>query len=248
MGLAYRLVTLMTVVVFTAKSCGLSNKIRYTSEKLVLIEEAKNTYRHISFLKTESWGKVPCNGLVYIYDGTAYVFDTPVDDSASMELIRWVEEEMHASVGAVFINHFHVDCLGGLKAFHANGIESYSTNKTIALAEKHDAEVPHVGFEDTLIMKLGGDFIVHRYFGAAHTDDNMVSYIGGPKVLFGGCMIKSIGAGKGNLADADTIAWPVTVEAVKEEFDKAKIIVPGHGSPGGRELLDYTIRLFDPIP
>lgn len=35
-----------------------------------------------------------------------------------------------------------------------------------------------------------------------------------------------------------------TVELVKHKYGKANIIIPGHGKPGGIELLDYTIDLF----
>ena len=63
-------------------------------------------------------------------------------------------------------------------------------------------------------------------------------------MLFGGCLIKAQGAGKGNLADADVEAWPVTVKSVKERFKHAHTVVPGHGKHGGTDLLDYTITKF----
>jgi metallo-beta-lactamase class B len=226
-------------------SCGNRRETLFQTENLILIHERGTVYRHVSFLETESWGKVSCNGAVYLYDGMAYIFDAPVENKAAKELISWIEDSMKHKVAAIFINHFHIDCLGSLKVFHEHGIESYATNKTIELARADSVEVPHIGFEDTLIMNLGGDFIVHRYLGPAHTQDNMVSYIISEKVLFGGCMIKSSGAGKGNLADADTLAWPKTVRLLEEEFDKALLIIPGHGPSGGRELLDYTISLFE---
>jgi metallo-beta-lactamase class B len=64
-------------------------------------------------------------------------------------------------------------------------------------------------------------------------------------VIFGGCLIKEVGAGKGNLADANTIDWSNTVRKIRDEYPDVKRIVPGHGQPGGIELLDYTIKLFD---
>ena len=62
--------------------------------------------------------------------------------------------------------------------------------------------------------------------------------------LPGGCLLKSLGAGKGNLADANIDAWPQTVSKLKVQYPDANIIVPGHGNPGGRDLLDFTITLF----
>ena len=71
-----------------------------------------------------------------------------------------------------------------------------------------------------------------------------MAYFPEDNVLFGGCLIKSVGAGKGYLGDANTIAWPGTVHKIKLKYPKTEIVIPGHGKWGGTELLDYTIELF----
>lgn len=76
------------------------------------------------------------------------------------------------------------------------------------------------------------------------TADNIVGYIPIEKALFGGCLIKSMNASKGFLGDAAPAEWSTTVEAIKMDLPDVKIIIPGHGKHGGRELLDYTIQLF----
>ena len=62
--------------------------------------------------------------------------------------------------------------------------------------------------------------------------------------MFGGCLIKELNASKGYLGDANVADWSGTVEKVKKEYPNVKIIVPGHGAPGSKKLLDYTIKLF----
>jgi metallo-beta-lactamase class B len=57
-------------------------------------------------------------------------------------------------------------------------------------------------------------------------------------------MIKALNASKGNLADANEAEWSNTVSEVKRKFRSAKVVIPGHGDPGGIDLLDYTIELF----
>jgi len=64
-------------------------------------------------------------------------------------------------------------------------------------------------------------------------------------VLFGGCLVKEVGAGKGNLEEANPTAWPESVRNVKAKYPDVKMVVPGHGAWGGIELLDYTINLFE---
>jgi metallo-beta-lactamase class B len=113
------------------------------------------------------------------------------------------------------------------------------------LAEKNGFTVPFNGFGDELKMKFGGKRIFSRYFGEAHTSDNIVTWLPDEGLLFGGCMIKAAGGGKGNLDDANVKEWSNTVSKIKAEFgDRAKIVVPGHGDVGGAELLDYTIDMF----
>lgn len=64
------------------------------------------------------------------------------------------------------------------------------------------------------------------------------------KVLFGGCLVKEVGAEKGNVADANVQEWPLTIAGIKEQHPDIKIVIPGHGKPGGITLLDYTATLF----
>lgn len=62
--------------------------------------------------------------------------------------------------------------------------------------------------------------------------------------MFGGCLVKTMNAGKGNLADANTASWSATVEQVKRAYPDVRFVIPGHGATGGVELLDFTARLF----
>ncbi len=237
---------LLTPILLLTIACSVpeSDTVLYRSDSLVIEQITANTYVHTSFLQLTDGDFFPCNGLVYAVDGEAVVFDTPTTDSVSSELMGWVTDVLNARIKAVVINHFHIDCLGGLKTFHDEDIPSYAHVFSANLRTK-GTEDPQNLFESQLILPIGNNRVINRYIGAAHTRDNIVSYIEGEAVLFGGCMVKSVGASKGNLADADTIAWPVTVSSIAAMFDQAEWVVPGHGKPGGRDLLEYTVRLFE---
>ena len=86
--------------------------------------------------------------------------------------------------------------------------------------------------------------MIVKYPGEGHTPDNVVAYYKKDRVLFGGCLIKEMGATKGFLGDANVKEWSATVEKVKKMFPKTQIVVPGHGNSGNQKLLDYTIELF----
>lgn len=240
-------ICLILLLVFIQLQCkSQKTDSAYTSEALKIIPISENSFIHVSYLNTKDFGKVACNGLIYINNGEAAVFDTPSDNLTAEELIRWATESQNAKVTAVVVNHFHVDALGGLKTFHEMNIPSYANKETIALAKKDGSEIPQIGFDVQNELEIGKGKIINRHFGEAHTKDNIISYIPDEELIFGGCMIKSLNASKGNLEDANIGEWSNTVQKIKENYPNLKTVVPGHGKHNNTELLDYTIQLFKP--
>jgi len=216
----------------------------YRSKDLIITQITENSFEHTSFKQTNDFGNVPCNGLLVRDSNEVIVFDTPTNDKASGELIKWIGENLHCKINAVIPTHFHDDCLGGLKAFHENGIPSYAYFKTIELAKENHVTVPQNSFKDSLNLKVGNQYIIARFVGEGHTRDNIVGYFPSENVMFGGCLIKEIDANKGFLGDANLAAWSNTVEKVKKLYPNVKVVIPGHGQFGNKKLLDYTIDLF----
>ena len=215
----------------------------YHSATLQIQPLSEHTYVHISQIVLEDGHAFDCNGLLYVKEGDVLVFDTPATEAVSEELLAFIRKQGWTTQG-VLINHHHTDCLGGLSFFHKAGIASWAHQKTIAEAALDHAVVPMYALLDTMwqVGKLGPVQVYHP--GAAHTNDNIVAYVEEDSVLFGGCMIKSLGASKGNIADADTLNWPQAVQLVKHQFPAARYVVPGHGAWGDTALLTYTANLF----
>ena len=216
----------------------------FKSETLLINQISQHTYQHISFLHTESYGKVPCNGMIVVSNSEAVVFDTPCDNETSSELIDWITKSLNCKITAIIPTHYHVDNLGGLEEFHKRGIPSFAYNKTIQIAEENGYCVPEQGFDKYMELKVGDEKVYVDFLGEGHTCDNIIGYFPLENIMFGGCLIKEIGSGKGNLEEANTEKWSETVIDVKKNYPKAKKIIPGHGKLGGVELLDYTINLF----
>lgn len=238
---------LIVLLLFILTQCkSQKSASTYKSETLKIEQLSARSFIHISYLNTDEYGKVACNGMVYINNNEAVVFDTPTKTQVSQELLNWLRDEQKATVKAVVINHFHIDCLGGLKAFHDAEIPSYANTKTMELAEKSGAIVPQIGFEQQNELVIGNEKVVNTFFGEAHTPDNIIHYIQSEALIYGGCMIKSLKASKGNLEDANIAEWSKTVQNIKNTYPKLKTVVPGHGPPGNTDLLDYTIELFKP--
>jgi metallo-beta-lactamase class B len=215
------------------------------ADDLKVVQLSTNALIHISTATSPQFGTYQSNGLIYINGNEAVIMDTPGNNQQSKKLLDWFQKEyMEVRIKAVVVNHFHDDCLGGLREFHQRGIPSYSSTLTAKLAKTDSSEVPQNTFEKTLDLKIGKTRVVNNFFGEAHSKDNIVSWIPKEKILFGGCMVKSLNASKGNLSDANLKEWPNTIQKVKERYKDAKVVIPGHGATGGVELLDYTILLF----
>ena len=235
-------ITLLSLLFLCCKSKN--QEATYSSEALQIIPLSNNSYLHISTIDIPDYGKFECNGLIYTNEGKAIVFDTPATVEDSSELIEWLSEVKNLEIVGVVVNHFHDDALGGLAAFHKINIPSYANNPTLKLATEKGTEVPRTGFDELLELEVGNSKVVNRFFGEAHSADNIVSYIPDDSLIFGGCMVKSLNAKKGNLEDANLETWAGTIVKIKQAYPHLNIVIPGHGKVGGPELLDYTIELF----
>ena len=231
---------ILLVVIITV-GCKKEKGEIYSTDTLKIKKLTENTYIHISYLPTEKWGKVTCNGMVVIDNNEAIVVDTPVDNEVSKELINWIEQETKSTIKAVVPTHFHEDCLGGITTFHEKKISSYAGKKTIDLLKEQQ---PTHQFGNYIELPVGKNKITCEFLGEGHTKDNIVVYYATDKVLFGGCLVKALQANKGNLADANTNEWSSTVAKVKEKYNEAVWVIPGHGNEGSTDLLTYTIQLF----
>jgi metallo-beta-lactamase class B len=222
------------------------DSIVYKSEDLRIQKFSDHVYVHTSFLNTDSFGRVACNGMIVVNGNEAVVFDTPADNKSSEELIQYINGVLKAKVSALLPTHFHADCVGGLETFNEHNIPAYASSQTIALLKRKGQKFtkPIKEFDRTLTLPVGDKKVYAEYFGEGHTKDNVIGYFPDDNALFGGCLIKEVGATKGNLEDANVPAWPGTVSKIKQKYPQVKLVVPGHGKSGGTELLDYTIRLF----
>ncbi|SMD34620.1 metallo-beta-lactamase class B [Reichenbachiella faecimaris] len=215
----------------------------YESETLIIKQVSDHAYQHISYLQTDDYGKVACNGMIVIDQNEAIIFDTPAENEVSSELIEWVEKTLDSKVVAIVPTHFHGDCLGGLTAFHERQIPSIAHHRTIQLLDSI-AVIPWQGFDDFINLTVGQQEVIVDFVGEGHTPDNVVAYFPSEQIMFGGCLIKSMKAGRGYLGDANLEEWSGTVEKIKSKYPDTKTVIPGHGDAGGTELLDKTIEMF----
>ncbi|MFC1490364.1 subclass B1 metallo-beta-lactamase [Candidatus Latescibacterota bacterium] len=216
------------------------------SDDLELIKLSENAYIHVSYLELQGNGRTPANGLIFINDSKAFIIDTPWNDELTKALIDWMQNNLNVEVVGMIATHSHEDCMGGLNEIHRRGIQSYASMLTYEIAEREKLPLPQNVFNKKISLDNVGKQIIAGYYGAGHAVDNIVVWVPSEKILFGGCMVKTLGArGLGNISDADYDQWPNTLKSVLEEYPDAEIVIPGHGPHGGIELIHHTIELFE---
>jgi len=209
--------------------------------------------------------------LVQLSEKDFVLCDTPMTPEVTKLLLDWFRS-IHGSMNIIAINtHYHVDNLGGneyllqqgipvygsdltLKLLNEKGLPSYTFNgldkpefKRFYNAYKNLTLFPpdHIFDLNEGMQFLIADETVEIYYpGAGHTEDNVVVYFRNKKLLFGGCLIRSSKSNSlGNVREANIYAWSNSAKNVLDKFGEATIVVPGHGAPGGIELIHHTIRL-----
>ena len=206
---------------------------------------APGVWRHVSVRIMPEFGPVPANGLIVVGKDAAALIDTPWTDEQTALMFEFVEREFGVKIAHVVATHSHGDCMGGLAEAHDRGATSHALELTAEFARDAGNPVPRQTFSEASRVSLGDMDVELRYFGGGHTRDNIVAWIPQQKVLFGGCLVKRKGGSPGYTAEADLAAWPDTVRKVKAAFPQAAIVVPGHGSPGTLEYLDFTVELVE---
>jgi len=227
---------------------GFSQPANYritVSKDIELITLSENAYVHVSWSTLPGYGRFPSNGLIFVSKGEAFLFDTPMTDALTKELVTWITDSMKLKLVGFVPNHWHSDCTGGLGYLQSQQVKSYANQRTIDISRSKNRPLPEVGFKDSLKLMLGGMAIECHYLGAAHSLDNIVVWIPSEKLLFAGCMVKSMDSNNlGNTVDGDLKAYPATLRRVLQKFPDARIVVPGHGDFGGVELVRHTLSLL----
>jgi len=193
---------------------------------------------------------IPANGLVVKEGGGLVLIDTAWGEMLTADLLDEIHREIKLPVRRAIVTHSHADRIAGADLLRKRGIPVFAHPLTCRRAAAVAIAMP----SDSLagLRKPGDAEFVGSvevfYPGPAHSPDNIVVWVPSARVLFGGCAVKSVDSNLGNLADADTRAWPDAIHRVMERYRLAEVVVPGHGAEGGRELLTHTLVLLKPRP
>lgn len=188
------------------------------------------------------------NGMVVVTKDGLVLLDTPWTNQQTKELIQLCSGIFENEFTLAIVTHAHNDNIGGISTLIDEEIKVISTKETLEEAKKNGFELPNPKLEKYTEIHIGDTTLKTYYPGEGHAKDNIVVYLSDYRILFGGCLIKSSDAmDLGNTGQANLVEWPLSILNVEDRFPKVKLVVPGHGEIGDKELFEHTKELLKNI-
>ncbi len=215
----------------TALELGVPNMQRVVPGVWVA-QIAPSLWLHTTSRRLQDGTIYPCNGLILERAAGAVLIDTTNAPSQARALLDWSRARGQPITLGV-ATHFHDDRTGGIQALRDAGIRTRAHPLTRDLSRANATPMPDaVEFhDDVAAIDPALDLF---YPGAGHTRDNIVAWLPNQRVLFGGCLVKSITTDDlGYVADAVLRDWPATLRRLRARYPAPAITVPGHGTLRG---------------
>lgn len=189
---------------------------------------------------------VPANGMYLITKEGAVLFDAPWDTTQFKPLLDSIANKHHKKVILHLATHWHDDRSGGLAFYRNHGAKTFTTKLTDELCREQHKNRAEFTFDNDTIFRVGEYTFEAYYPGEGHSKDNIVIWFKNDKVLYGGCLVKSITATNlGNLDEANVNAWPQSIQNIQQRFGTPAYIITGHDSWESKESLNHTLMLLE---
>jgi metallo-beta-lactamase class B len=188
--------------------------------------------------------RIPANGMYLLTDNGAVMFDSPWDTTQFQPLLDSIKARHNKSVMLCIATHFHEDRTGGLEYYRQQGIKTYTTRQTDELSKKRGMRRAEYLIDKDTVFTIG-QYSFQTYFpGHGHAPDNIVIWFKKQKVLYGGCLVKSVeDSTLGNLADASVKDYSATIKNVQGKCKNPKYIIPGHNDWTNTASLKHTLEM-----
>jgi glyoxylase-like metal-dependent hydrolase (beta-lactamase superfamily II) len=210
------------------------------ADDLQLRELVPGVWLHTTFKDLPAFGRFPSNGLLLVAGPGAALVDTPWTPAQTKRLLDWLRETRGAEVRDLVVTHAHDDRVGGVTELPRD-VRVHALPLTVTRAAREGFRFAATPLATESTITLAGRRVETFFPGPGHAPDNIVVWFPELRLLFGGCFVRAAGSRSlGNLGDADVAYWPTAASRLVERYAHASIVVPGHGDPGGAELLAHT--------
>src|SRR5688572_15693801 len=191
----------------------------------------------------------PANGLYVVTNNGVIMIDSPWDTTQFQPLLDSIRVKHNKTVTVCIATHFHEDRTGGLAYYKQQGIKTYTTKQTDKLSKKRDMKRAEFIITNDTTLTVGQYSFQTYYPGHGHTPDNIVIWFEKERILYGGCLIKSVDDSTlGNLADANVKTYATTLKNVRKKCKKPTYIIPGHNDWKSTRSLEHSLKMAEKLP
>ncbi|HYG17749.1 MAG TPA: BlaB/IND/MUS family subclass B1 metallo-beta-lactamase [Ohtaekwangia sp.] len=188
--------------------------------------------------------RIPANGMYLVTNEGVAMFDTPWDTTQFQPLLDSIKARHNQDVVLCIATHFHEDRTGGFEYYRQQGIKTYTTRLTDSYSKEKGKHRAQFLITNDTVFRMGGYSFRTYYPGPGHTPDNIVIWFGNEKILYGGCLIKSLqDSNLGNLGDANVESYALTVKNVLKKCRDPRFVIPGHNDWRNTRSLNHTLKM-----
>ena len=191
---------------------------------------------------------VPSNSMYLVTSKGVVLIDTPWDTTQFQPLLDSIQTRHHQNVVLCLATHFHGDRTDGLEFYKQHGIPTYTTKQTDELSRKEGMKRAQYLMDGDTTFQIG-QYSFQTYFpGQGHAPDNIVVWFPKEKILYGGCLVKSVDDSTlGYLGDANINAYPATIRKVQAKCKNPNYIITGHDDWTNKNSLQHTLQMADEL-
>lgn len=192
--------------------------------------------------------RIPANGMYVVTNGGVILVDSPWDSTQFQPLLDSIKARHNKNVVMCIATHFHDDRTRGLEYYRKKGIKTYTTRKTDELSKKTGRKRAEFLISRDTIFNVGQYSFQTYYPGHGHAPDNIVVWFEKERVLYGGCLVKTVGdTDLGYLGDASTRDYAATVKNVQKKCQNLAYVIPGHGDWSSTKSLQHTFEMAEQL-
>jgi metallo-beta-lactamase class B len=188
--------------------------------------------------------QIPANGMYVVTSKGVIMIDSPWDTTQFQPLLDSIKARHHKDVALCIATHFHEDRTGGLEYYRKQGIKTYTTRQTDELSKAEGGKRAEFLIDKDTVFTIGQYSFQTYYPGQGHAPDNIVIWFEKEKILYGGCLIKSVEDNNlGNLGDANVKQYAATVKKVQQKCKAPRFVIPGHNGWINTKSLEHTLKM-----
>lgn len=188
---------------------------------------------------------MPSNSMYLVTDNGVVIFDTPWDSTQFQPLLDSIEVKHDKEVVMCIATHSHEDRTGGFGFLKEIGVKTYTSKQTRDISKQYNDKLADFYFDKDTTFTVGQYSFSTYYGGEGHTKDNIVLWFEDDRILYGGCLVKSVETDNlGYTGEANLEEWSKTIKNIKRKFSRPKYIITGHQDWSSIQSLNHTLKLL----